>query len=122
MRRADTENRMQAVKYLMFVPLFLGAPALAQEAAPPTATEAAPVSDEELGRFVRAALAVEQIAADEALDQPQKQAAMKSAVEQTGLASKRFNEIALASQTDAALQERIQSTAAAMVDPAQPTR
>ena len=80
------------------------------------------VSDEEVGRFARAALAVEQIAADAALDATEKKAAMKNAVEQAGFERQRFNEIARASQADAALQARIQAAAAAQVEPATPTR
>jgi hypothetical protein len=116
---------MKAARILMFAPLFLGTAALAQEAPPPAAAPqapaeaAAPVSEEEVDRFALAALVVEQIARDEALDQEQKQSAMVDAVAQTGLEPQRFNEIATASRTDTELQERIQVAAAAHVQAAQ---
>ena len=114
---------MKAAGLLILVPLALGTAAVAQEAAAPAAAaQIAAVSDEEVGRFARAALAVEQIAADAALDATQKKAAMKNAVEQAGFERQRFNEIARASQADAALQARIQAAAAAQVEPATPTR
>lgn len=114
---------MKAVGFLFLVPLALATPAVAQEAAASAATAQIPaVSNEEVGRFARAALAVEQIAADAALDAAQKKAAMKNAVEQAGFAAQRFNEIARASQADAVLQQRIEAAAAAQVDVATPTR
>jgi hypothetical protein len=113
---------MKAAGFLFLVPLALGTAAVAQEAAAPAAAAQTAVSDDEVIRFARAALAVEQIAADTALDATQKKAAMKDAVEQAGFASQRFNEIARASQADAALQARIQASAAAQVEMATPTR
>ena len=114
---------MKAAGMLILVSLALGTAAVAQEAAAPAAAaQIAAVSDEEVGRFARAALAVEQIAADAALDATQKKAAMKNAVEQAGFERQRFNEIARASQADAARQARIQAAAAAQVEPATPTR
>lgn len=114
---------MKAAGFLFLVPLALGTAAVAQDAAAPAATaQIAAVSDDEIIRFARAALAVEQIAADTALDAAQKKAAMKNAVEQAGFAAQRFNEIARASQSDAALQARIQASAAAQVEMATPTR
>jgi hypothetical protein len=114
---------MKAAGFLFLVHLALGTAAVAQDAPAPAATaQIAAVSEEEVGRFARAALAVEQIAADAALDAAQKKAAMKNAVEQAGFAAQRFNEIARASQSDAALQARIQSAAAAQVEAATPTR
>lgn len=115
---------MKAAGYLFLVPLALGTPAVAQDAVAPAAAapQSVAVSDDEVIRFARAALAVEQIAADTALDAAQKKAAMKNAVEQAGFASQRFNEIARASQSDTALQARIQASAAAQVEMATPTR
>ena len=114
---------MKSAGLLILDSLALGTAAVAQEAAAPAAAaQIAAVSDEEVGRFARAALAVEQIAADAALDATQKKAAMKNAVEQAGFERQRFNEIARASQADAALQARIQAAAAAQVEPATPTR
>lgn len=114
---------MKAAGVLFFLPLALGTAAAAQDvAAPAAAAQIAAVSDDEVNRFARAALAVEQIAADSALDAAQRKTAMKNAVEQAGFASQRFNEIARASQADAALQARIQASAAAQIEVATPTR
>ena len=114
---------MKAAGFLFLVPLALGTAAIAQDAAAPAATaQITAVSEDEVSRFARAALAVEQIAADAALDATQKKTAMKNAVEQAGFAAQRFNEIARASQADAALQARIQAAATAQVEAATPTR
>lgn len=115
---------MTAAKFLMIAPLFMGTAAVAQQAPPPAPaleaqTEAAPVSEQEVDRFALAALVVEQIARDEALDQAEKQAAMMNAVQQTGLGPQRFNEIATASQGDPDLQERIRVAAAGHIETAQ---
>lgn len=122
---------MKTAFYLMSAPLLMmGSSALAQEAAPAQqapgagaqagATEAAaPVAEEEVERFALAVLMVQQIAADESLEQEQQQAAMAQAVQQTGLAPQRFNEIARASQTDEDLHQRISAAAAQHVEAAQ---
>ena len=110
---------MTAAKFLMFAPLLMGVSAHAQEASPPPAqppaadpqAAATPVSEEEVDRFALAALVLQQISADEALDQDQKQAAMVNAVQQTGLEPQRFNQIAQASQSDTDLQQRIELAA-----------
>ena len=114
---------MTAAKFLIFAPLFMGTAAVAQQAQPPAPAPEqqaqADVTDEEVDRFALAALIVEQIARDEALDQEQKQAAMANAVGQAGLQPQRFNEIARASQDDVELQERIQVAAAGHIEAAQ---
>lgn len=101
------------------------APPAQQQAAPPAA-EAAPappasadVSDEEVSQFALAALVVEQIAADEAMAQEEKQNAMMGAVQQAGLEPQRFNQIAVGSQSDAELSERIQLAANEHIEAAQ---
>jgi hypothetical protein len=111
--------------------LLIAGSAAAQEAPPPSAgaqaqpeaqagaQASATVSDEEVDRFALAALMVEQIAADEAMEQEQKQVTMAAAVQQTGLEPQRFNEIAEATQTDQQLNERIQVAAARHVEAAQ---
>lgn len=91
----------------------------APEAAPAPATDPAPVSDAEVDRFALAALMIEQISTDEALDQQQKQASMAAAVQKIGLEPQRFNEIATAVQADQALNERVQVAAARHVEAAQ---
>ncbi|MEW4466853.1 DUF4168 domain-containing protein [Parasphingorhabdus sp. JC815] len=119
--------------------LFVAGAAVAQDTAPaaadnqaqsatsateaPQAAEATPttnsasVTDSEVDLFALAAMKVEKIAADETLDQTQKQASMSSAVQDTGLAPQRFNEIAIALQTDQALNERVQLAAAKHAQP-----
>lgn len=111
--------------------LVMSGPAVAQETAPLTAAgqvqeapqgdpkAAASVSDAEVDRFALAALLVQQIAADQAVEQEQKQAAMAAAVQQTGIQPQRFNEIAKATQDDQELNERVQLAAARHVEAAQ---
>lgn len=119
---------MKAVRILLPVSLLIGTSALAQEAAPsaeqPPAADAqvAVVTDDEVNRFARAALIVEEIARNTEITQQQKQAAMTAAVKASGFEPRRFNDIALASQSDAALQERIKIAATQEVEAAQPTR
>ena len=119
---------MKAARILFPVSLLIGTNALAQEAAPsaqqPPAVEAqaTAVTDDEVSRFARAALIVEQIAANAEIDQQQKQAAMAAAVKASGFEPKRFNTIALASQSDAALQDRIRAEATKHVETAPPSR
>ena len=130
---------MKVVSILTASTLFVAGAAVAQDTAPPAAdtqpaTEAAepapatpasesaatpaPVTDAEVDLFALAAKKVQDIAGDETLDQTAKQAAMATAVQETGLDPQRFNEIATAIQTDQALNERVQLAA---VKHAQPT-
>jgi hypothetical protein len=114
---------MKSARILMLASLLIGTSALAQEAAPPAANaQAVEITEDEVSRFARAALIVEQIAGDAEIDQQKKQAAMAAAVKASGFEPKRFNEIALASQSDAALQARIQAAADQHVEAAQPSR
>jgi len=109
--------------------LALGGNAFAQEAAAPAAPAAPPaaspapasadISDEQVERFALAALMVEQIAADTTLDAQQKQTNMITAVQQSGMEPQEFNAIAVASQGDTQLQERISAAAAAHIEAAQ---
>lgn len=102
-----------------------GPPAPAQQApqqTPQQGDQAAPtsadISDEEVSKFALAALVIEQIAGDEAVAQEEKQAAMAGAVQQAGLEPARFNQIAVASQSDAELGQRIQLAAAEHIEAA----
>jgi hypothetical protein len=121
---------MKVALFLISGSLFVAGSAAAQDAPPPAAAQAqaemqagaetpANVSDSEVDRFALAALMVEQIARDEALEQEQKQATMAAAVQQTGLEPQRFNEIAEAVQADQELNERVQVAAARHVEAAQ---
>lgn len=94
--------------------------ALAQDnatAQPPAATAAAPsqlppageINDDEVSRFALTALVLEQVAGDTTLAKEQQQAAMMRVMQQTGIDPQRFNQIALASESDTGLQQRIQT-------------
>jgi hypothetical protein len=109
--------------------LLMTGTALAQEApatSPATpqqgSTAPATVSQTEVDQFALAALRVQQIAHDQAVTQEQKQAAMTAAVQKTGLPPQRFNQIAEATQSDEALNARVQAAAARHVQAAQATQ
>ncbi|GAA5060043.1 hypothetical protein GCM10023208_28000 [Erythrobacter westpacificensis] len=93
----------------------------------PSATQApqqalpssADISDEEVSQFALAALIVQQIAADEAIPQEEKQATVQQAVEQIGVAPQRYNTLARATQNDPALAERVNLAANAHIEVAQ---
>jgi len=110
---------MQATALCLFSLLGSSMQASAQEASPPSTTPATPeaptpaatFSDVELEQYVRAALAVQQIQQDSATPDADKQTKMAAAVQQAGLTPEKFNEIATASQSDPALQQRLQAIA-----------
>ncbi|WP_120076682.1 DUF4168 domain-containing protein [Aurantiacibacter odishensis] len=79
----------------------------------------ADISDEEVSQFALAALIVQQIAADEAIPQEEKQATVQQAVEQIGVAPQRYNTLARATQNDPALAERVNLAANAHIEAAQ---
>lgn len=91
------------------------APAAApQEAAPQTTAPAAPaapaaVTDDEVKKFAKAALAADKISKDTAIAAADKQKKMAEAVTTSGLEPTRFNEIAQASQSDTTLQQKVQA-------------
>lgn len=95
-------------------------PAPAPEA--PATTAAAPTgatySDDEITKFATAALAVQKISQDSAMPAADKQKSMVDSITATGLEPSRFNEIAKASQTDTALQQRIAAAVSAQRPPA----
>lgn len=85
------------------------------EAQPPAgapAQAAGSFSDTELAQFAEAAKAVHDIQADASIAAKDKQSKAAAAVQETGLSQQKFNEIAMASQSDPALMQRIQSAAA----------
>lgn len=120
---------MKTVFALAAASLAMSGGAFAQEAdapqqpAPPPAAEAAPqsadISDEQVDRFALAVLKFQQIADDTSVDEQQKQARMMAVVQESGMAPQEFNAIAVASQTDQQLQQRIQTAAEAHVKAAQ---
>ncbi|MCW4461677.1 DUF4168 domain-containing protein [Sphingomonas sp. BT-65] len=81
----------------------------AQEAAPATPAAPAPVTDDEVKKFAKAALAADKISKDAALAAADKQKKMSEAVTASGLEPTRFNQIAQASQADTALQAKVQA-------------
>ena len=96
----------------------LNVSAAAQEAAPAAPQPAMPeiepageVSDEEVSSFALTALVLEQVTRDTALPEEQKEAAMMGVMQKTGMQPQRFNQIAMAGQSDTALQQRIEAAA-----------
>lgn len=92
----------------------IATPALAQDTAAPAASApqaAAPsaVTDAEVKQFAKAALAVDKVNKDAAVPAADKQKKMAEAVSSSGLPPARFNEIAQASQSDPALQQKVQA-------------
>lgn len=114
---------------LVSASLFAAAPLLAQEAASP-ATPAAPAapatpsaaaakySDADIKLFAAAAVEVTKIQSDKSLAEADKQPKMLAALQASGIAPEKFNEIGQAAAADPALQQRIQ--AAAPATPATP--
>ncbi|HVI98486.1 MAG TPA: DUF4168 domain-containing protein [Sphingomonas sp.] len=87
-------------------------------ATPQTAAPAAQVSDAEVDQFATAAVEVQKIGSDTTVAEDAKQEKMAAAVQSSGLTPERFNEIAQASQSDPALQARIQTAAQSKMQPA----
>lgn len=110
------------------VALLAAAPVLAQGAAPATpatpATPAAPsaaagkFSDADIKLFAAAAVEVTKIQSDASIADSEKQPKMLAALQASGIAPEKFNEIGQAAAADPALQQRIQ--AAAPATPATP--
>lgn len=101
------------------------APAAAETTEAPAAApaaEAAPaaVTDAELDMFAAAAIAVNEIAQNAALTAEEKQTAMVEAVQSSGLAPEKFNEIATKSQTDETMKTRVAEAFARRPAPAAP--
>ncbi len=120
------EDCMKTVFTLAAASLAMSGAALAQETAPPQQTapaQAAPksadISDDQVDRFALAVLKVQQIARDTAVDEQQKQAQMMAAVQESGMQPQEFQAIAVASQSDPQLQQRIQTAAEGHVKAAQ---
>lgn len=93
----------------------VAAPALAQNAAQATTPQASgtaaasvAVSDAEVKSFAKAALAVDQVNKDSSITAADKGKKLSEVVTGAGLQPERFNQIANASGSDAALQKRIQ--------------
>ncbi len=97
--------------------LALTPPVSAQTAQPAPATSPPAASssftDGDLQKFATAAIALNKIQADTNVAPADKQPKMVAAVQQSGLDPQKFNAIAQAAQNDPALQQRIQTAAAA---------
>lgn len=98
------------------------APPAAATTAPPAADAATPapatvapsgVTDAEVQSYAQAAVKVQQIAKNTALDQQAQQQQMVAAVSQSGLAPERFNEISAAVDTDTTLRAKVETAMAA---------
>ncbi|AMK16564.1 MULTISPECIES: DUF4168 domain-containing protein [Sphingobium] len=109
--------------------LFAAAPLLAQDTAAPAspATPAAPAtpsagasqySEADIKQFAAAAVEVTKIQSDASIAAAEKQPKMLAALQASGIAPEKFNEIGQAAAADPALQQRIQ--AAAPATPAAP--
>lgn len=94
-------------------------PQAALPATPPQLPPAGEINDDEVSRFALTALVLEQVAGDTSLAKEQQQAAMMGVMQQTGIDPQRFNQIALASESDTGLQQRIQTAAEQHVAAAQ---
>ena len=109
--------------------LLAATPLLAQGAAAPAtpATPAAPsaaagnYSEADIKQFAAAAVAVTKIQSDAGIAEAEKQPKMLAALQASGIAPEKFNEIGQAAAADPALQQRIQAAApAAPASPATP--
>jgi hypothetical protein len=87
---------------------------------PPASGPAGSFSDAELEQYVKAALALQKILQDSATPDADKQTKMAAAVQQAGLTPEKFNQLASASQSDPALQQRIQAVAGKLQGSAAP--
>jgi hypothetical protein len=71
------------------------------------------VTDAEVQSYAKAAVKVQTINADAALDDAAKQQQMVAAVSESGLAPERFNEISSAIESDTTLRAKVQTAMAA---------
>ncbi|BBD99127.1 DUF4168 domain-containing protein [Sphingobium amiense] len=111
--------------------LFAAFPAFAQAApaaapapaaTPAPAAEAGNFSDADIKQFAAAAVEVTKIQQDASISDADKQPKMVAALQASGIAPEKFNQIGQAAAADPALQQRIQAAAPAApaAAPAQP--
>ncbi len=107
------------------VGLVAALPATAQTAAPaapaPQAQAPAPVTDDEVTKFAKAALAADAVTKDTSIPAADKTTKMTEAVTGAGLDTGRFNEIATLAQTDPAVKDKVQAAIVAVRDGASVT-
>lgn len=102
--------------------MLIAAPAFAQTAAPAApapqadAATTAPVTDEEVTKFAKAALAADAVAKDATIPATDKTARTTEAVTAAGLETARFNHIAKLAQTDTAMRDKVQAAIIAVRD------
>ncbi len=107
---------MKLIKVIVSAGAMLAcAPAVfAQDAAPAAAAPAAAYSDEDVKAYATALVAVNKIQTDTNIAEGDRQAKMAAAVQQSGVDIVKFNSMTQAMQADKALQQRIQTAAAAV--------
>lgn len=102
--------------------MLIAPPVLAQTATPaapaPQAQPAtpAPVTDEEVTKFAKAALAADAVTKDASIPATDKTAKMTEVVTAAGLDTGRFNQIASLAQTDPVVRDKIQAAIIAVRD------
>ncbi|WP_066660611.1 DUF4168 domain-containing protein, partial [Sphingomonas sp. CCH9-H8] len=87
----------------------------------PQAQTVAPVTNEEVGKFAKAALAADAVTKDASIPAADKTAKMTEAVTGAGLDTGRFNQIAALAQSDPAVREKVQAAIIAVRDGPQAT-
>ncbi|WP_169542592.1 DUF4168 domain-containing protein [Sphingomonas baiyangensis] len=102
------------------------APMTPPAATPPAGTTATAtattVSDADVGKFAKAMVAIDAVQKDAAITPEQKQTQMAAKVQEAGLDPARFNEIGRATQSDPALQAKVQTAITAEMGGATPTQ
>lgn len=96
----------------------MGAQTEAAPAAPTPAPTATAVTDAEVDSFAAAAVDIQKIDADATIAAEEKQAQIVATVGEHGLTPQRFNEISTQTQSDPALQQRVQVAMSALATPA----
>ena len=104
---------MKTIMTLAAGGLLFASPAMAQmanadEPAIDAAADAATITDAEIDQYAQAAVAISELQNDASLDAAARQSGAVAALEQSGLAPERFNEISDASRTDPELAQRVQ--------------
>ena len=119
--KANYGTMLMATSAILFAPVAMAQTATPSAPAqtPEASTAQNDFSDQDIQKFAMAMVKLNDIQADATIAAPDKQAQMASAVQQQGLDPQKFNAIAQAAQSDPALQQKIQSKAAAAQQPAQ---
>ncbi len=105
---------MMTASAMLASPAAIGQTNTSPAPAPGTSTVESDFSEQEIQQFAMAVVKISKIRADMSVAAPDKQAQMATAVQEEGLAPQKFNAIAEASQSDAVLQQKIQSKLASL--------